>query len=154
RSTDHSSRAGRDPQGSEESVPSVVTGGGEVDGIRVSRGDAVADLQCLQAGDGDGPVVGATKLAAEGEVVGWVVHLDVAVPGVGDEQVTTDRPKARRGHGHARGSVECAARNDPLEQLAAAVIDVHESPAPARLEAAVLGGVLLGVSNEQVAADV
>ena len=74
--------------------------------------------------------------------------IDPAVAEVSDQQVATELPEVAGCHGNAPGRVERPSRRDPLEQVAAGVEDVNEAETLA-CDVIVLGGVLLGVGDEQ-----
>ena len=103
-----------------------------------------------------GIVIGCAGLVAELAEEGAgreVVGVDRAVAEVADEQRVVELAVALQGGpGHPPGGVELALAGEPLEQVPLGVEDVDEAVARAG-DVVVLGGVLLGVGDVEVAVD-
>src|SRR5262249_41269255 len=90
----------------------------------------------------------AEKLAGRG-----IVDVDVAVAEVADEQIVAEVSEVGSRLHHAPGSIELALADQPLLELTVCGVDIDEAESGA-LDVIFGVGILLGVANIELAADV
>lgn len=96
----------------------LIEAGGEVQGIWVAdRRICLSEDDLPQPGIGDDIAAGIGELAEE-IVAGGIVDVDDAVAEIADQQIAAKLSEARGSQSHAPGSVEIAAGDGALDELA------------------------------------